>query len=254
MIPEIRVGEEAMRRLWLVEVGVEGVVVPVPVLDSEVLTAGAREASPNPGRQRKAGVNGVRPAHPAPFSHDPLPCPRASLQTAGSQNGDPPIPRAPPVLLGAADARVGTCDGAGGRPSVQGHVGLGDSLRVQARDLLQLGEGHDGLAAFGGRGGHQEGLLGGHGGGGQVWGPDLFCHQLLLDFVDQDEVVQLPGEQGREKVKGEGARAPRCTPTRPPLPTSPRPSALPPPQKPIPRHGAVGGLTWLGMAGGGGQK
>lgn len=71
VIPEIRVGEEAMRRLWLVEVGVEGVVVPVPVLDSEVLTAGAREASPNPGRQRKAGVN----AHPAALSHSPLLCP-----------------------------------------------------------------------------------------------------------------------------------------------------------------------------------
>lgn len=55
MIPEIRVGEEAMRRLWLVEVGVEGVVVPVPGLDSEVLTAGAREASPNPGGQKLGG-------------------------------------------------------------------------------------------------------------------------------------------------------------------------------------------------------
>ena len=55
VIPEIRVGEEAMRRLWLVEVGVDGVVVPVPGLDSEVLTAGAREASPNPGGQRVGG-------------------------------------------------------------------------------------------------------------------------------------------------------------------------------------------------------
>lgn len=55
VIPEIRVGEEAMRRLWLVEVGVEGVVVPVPGLDSEVLTAGAREASPNPAEQKERG-------------------------------------------------------------------------------------------------------------------------------------------------------------------------------------------------------
>lgn len=54
VIPEIRVGEEAMSLLWLVEVGVEGVLVPVPVpvLVSEVLTAGAREASPNPERQK----------------------------------------------------------------------------------------------------------------------------------------------------------------------------------------------------------
>lgn len=48
MIPEMRVGEEAMRRLWLVEVGVEGVLVPVPALDSEVLTAGPRDPSPKP--------------------------------------------------------------------------------------------------------------------------------------------------------------------------------------------------------------
>lgn len=53
VIPEMRVGEEAMRRLWLVDVGVEGVVVPVPGLDSEVLTAGARDASPNPAGQRE---------------------------------------------------------------------------------------------------------------------------------------------------------------------------------------------------------
>lgn len=54
MIPEMRVGEEAMRRLWLVEVGVEGVLVPVPALDSEVLTAGPRDPSPKPrGAERK---------------------------------------------------------------------------------------------------------------------------------------------------------------------------------------------------------
>lgn len=70
MIPEIRVGEEAMRRLWLVEVGVDGVVVPVPVLDSEVLTAGAREASPNPGGQREGGALILRGGvHPPLFSH-----------------------------------------------------------------------------------------------------------------------------------------------------------------------------------------
>lgn len=60
MIPEIRVGEEAMRRLWLVEVGVEGVVVPV--LDSEVLTGGARDASPNPGsRDRRVSAGHTLP-------------------------------------------------------------------------------------------------------------------------------------------------------------------------------------------------
>lgn len=45
---------------------------------------------------------------------------------------------------------------------MQGHVGLGDGLRVETGDLLQFGKGHDGLAALGGGGGHQEGLLGGH--------------------------------------------------------------------------------------------
>lgn len=48
MIPEMRVGDEAMRRLWLVVVGVDGVLVPVPALDSDVLTAGVREESPRP--------------------------------------------------------------------------------------------------------------------------------------------------------------------------------------------------------------
>lgn len=56
VIPEMRVGDEAMRRLWLVVVGVEGALVPVPVavavpvLDSEVLTAGVREDSPRPAK------------------------------------------------------------------------------------------------------------------------------------------------------------------------------------------------------------
>lgn len=48
VIPEMRVGDEAMRRLWLVVVGVDGVLVPVPALDSDVLTAGVREDSPRP--------------------------------------------------------------------------------------------------------------------------------------------------------------------------------------------------------------
>lgn len=58
MIPEMRVGDEAMRRLWLVVVGVDGVLVPVPALDSDVLTAGVREESPRPAKTR--GWGGVR--------------------------------------------------------------------------------------------------------------------------------------------------------------------------------------------------
>lgn len=116
VIPEIRVGEEAMRRLWLVEVGVEGVVVPVPVLDSEVLTAGARDASPNPSGQR----DGVLVS-------------RGPISPSGSQTGR---------------TSSSTCDGAGGWPSVQGHVRLGHGLGVQPWHLLQLWQGHDGLAAL----------------------------------------------------------------------------------------------------------
>lgn len=141
MIPEIRVGEEAMRRLWLVEVGVDGVVVPVPVLDSEVLTAGAREASPNPGGGREQGGVGVRGEGGGPppiFSYGRvLDC-------------EDPSPRICQELLPPSPRRGGTCDGAGGWSGMQGHVGLGDGLRVEPRDLLQFGEGHDGLAAFGG--------------------------------------------------------------------------------------------------------
>lgn len=109
-------------------------------------------------------------------------------------------------------------------------------MRVKARYLLELGEGHDGLAALSRGGGHQEGLLGGHGGGGQVRGADLLCHQLLLDFVDQDQVVQLMGEEGRE----DGIVHVRLS--------SPLPKI---------QLGGVGrgaGPTWLGMVGGGGQK
>lgn len=59
VIPEMRVGDEAMRRLWLVVVGVDGVLVPVPVpvpgVDSDVLTAGVREESPRPGKTHTKG-------------------------------------------------------------------------------------------------------------------------------------------------------------------------------------------------------
>lgn len=58
VIPEMRVGDEAMRRLWLVVVGVDGVLVPVPVpgVDSDVLTAGVREESPRPVTVLVAGL------------------------------------------------------------------------------------------------------------------------------------------------------------------------------------------------------
>lgn len=57
VIPEMRVGDEAMRRLWLVVVGVDGVLVPVPVpgVDSDVLTAGVREERPRPGKTHTWG-------------------------------------------------------------------------------------------------------------------------------------------------------------------------------------------------------
>lgn len=55
MIPEMRVGDEAMRRLWLVVVGVDGLLVPVPALDSDVLTAGVREEIPRPVKTRGWG-------------------------------------------------------------------------------------------------------------------------------------------------------------------------------------------------------
>lgn len=64
VIPEMRVGEEAMRRLWLVVVGVDGVLVPVPApgVDSDVLTAGVREESPRP-RKTHTGT-GLRTTQP----------------------------------------------------------------------------------------------------------------------------------------------------------------------------------------------
>lgn len=41
----------------------------------------------------------------------------------------------------------------------------------------------DGLNLAGGR---RPGLLGRGRGSGQMWRSDLLCHQLLLDFIDQD--------------------------------------------------------------------
>lgn len=116
-----------------------------------------------------------------------IPTPLTLLRSPSPSLPPAPPPRCSPRCCWA----VVTCDRAGGRPGMQGHVRLGDGLWVQPWDLLQFGEGHDGLAALRRRGGHQQGLLGGHRGWGQVRGPDLLCHQLLLDFIDQNQVVQL---------------------------------------------------------------
>lgn len=73
-------------------------------------------------------------------------------------------------------------------------------LRVVARDLLGLGLGYRqavlSAAAVRGRGGHQQGLLGGAGGRRQVQRSDLLGHQLLLDLVNEHQVIQLKGLTG----------------------------------------------------------
>lgn len=74
-------------------------------------------------------------------------------------------------------------------------------LRVVARDLLGLGLGYrqavlSAAAAVRGRGGHQQGLLGGAGGRRQVQRSDLLGHQLLLDLVNEHQVIQLKGLTG----------------------------------------------------------
>lgn len=66
VIPEMRVGDEAMRRLWLVVVGVDGVLVPVPAFDSDVLTAGVREESPRPVEDTGGGGQLQRPFQASP--------------------------------------------------------------------------------------------------------------------------------------------------------------------------------------------
>lgn len=77
-----------------------------------------------------------------------------------------------------------TCDGAGGRARVHGHVGLRWTVAVEHRHLLAFG--HPMLDTVGVAGRSQQGLLGRGWGSGQVGRPDLLCHQLLLDFIDQD--------------------------------------------------------------------
>lgn len=58
--PEMRVGEVAISRVWLLEVGMEGVPLLVPVLDSEVLTFVRDDKSPSPGIQIRGMSQGCR--------------------------------------------------------------------------------------------------------------------------------------------------------------------------------------------------
>ena len=70
---------------------------------------------------------------------------------------------------------------------MKGDVWLRRAVTVESpAHLLDLGTGHTVLPAFclGGR--DQQGLLGRDCGGGQVWRTYLLCHQLFLDFIDQD--------------------------------------------------------------------
>lgn len=55
VIPEMRVGEVAISRVWLLEVGIEGVPLLVPVLDSEVLTFVRDDKRPSPVTELVAG-------------------------------------------------------------------------------------------------------------------------------------------------------------------------------------------------------
>lgn len=67
---------------------------------------------------------------------------------------------------------------------MEGDVGRRRTVAVQNLHLMRFG--HGVLAAVRLDRGSQQGLLGGRGGGGQVLRSDLLCHQLLLDFIDQD--------------------------------------------------------------------
>lgn len=60
VIPEMRVGEVAISRVWLLEVGIEGVPLLVPVLDSEVLTFVRDDKRPSPGKQIREMSQGCR--------------------------------------------------------------------------------------------------------------------------------------------------------------------------------------------------
>lgn len=94
----------------------------------------------------------------------------------------------------------------GGGTSVQGDVWLSRALRlwVVARNLLRLRlwNLHTVLnATVRGRGGNQQRLLRRGGGRWQVQGSNLLSHQLLLDLVNEDQVIQLKGLTGHAQQK-----------------------------------------------------
>lgn len=67
---------------------------------------------------------------------------------------------------------------------MQGHVRMRRDVAVENRDLLGFADPVlDGISLAGGS---RAGLLGRGRGSGQMGRPDLLCHQLLLDFIDQD--------------------------------------------------------------------
>lgn len=89
------------------------------------------------------------------------------------------------ILTPACGGSWSTCDRAGGRASMQGDIRV--RLRVwTVQPWPRLRFGHPVLAAFGLARVRQQRLLGGGRNRGQVGGPDLLRHQLLLDFIDQD--------------------------------------------------------------------
>lgn len=85
---------------------------------------------------------------------------------------------------GAGDCRGPTCDGARGGTSVQGHIRMRGDVAMENRDLLAFGNPVlDGIRLAWRS---HPGLLGKGWAGGQMRWSDLLCHQLLLDFIDQD--------------------------------------------------------------------
>lgn len=101
----------------------------------------------------------------------------------------------------------GTWSRAGGGASVQRDVQLPGALRLRgvvARHLLRLRLRHRHAvlsAAVRGRGGHEQRLLRRGGGGRQVQRSNLLRHQLLLDLVNEDQVIQLKGLTGHAQQK-----------------------------------------------------
>lgn len=88
------------------------------------------------------------------------------------------------TLSGAGDCCDPTCDGARGGTSVQGHIRMRGDVAMENRSLLAFG--NPVLDGIGLAGRSHPGLLGKGWSSGQMRRSDLLCHQLLLDFIDQD--------------------------------------------------------------------